>query len=150
MFKYLKNKKGMTLVEVVISLIIMSLIAVSVSQLMVSFTTLYARVNSIAETNTIFDNISNEILNDLREAKSVAINGDEIRIQKQMTTVKYDVHDERVRRNGADVFKKEFYKNKTVGLSFEENTGTVTFTIFLTSDGAEIDRSYVVRPLGMQ
>jgi prepilin-type N-terminal cleavage/methylation domain-containing protein len=71
MIKKIKNKCGMTLVELIAVLFIFSIIGTSVSAVLVPTLRAFARANDLAEMNTLMDNLTKELLNDLSTAKDI-------------------------------------------------------------------------------
>ena len=149
--KHLKNNKGMTLIEVIISLIILSLVTVSVSQLMISFSNLYKQINTMASTNILLDVVSADILNEIRHAKGIdELTDGSITIKTNNGSVKYDAEGGRVKKDGVDIYHEDLYKHKSVVLNFGQDDDNGIYSVKITLKGggsADVARTYELIPL---
>ena len=63
--KAVKNKKGLTLMELIVGILMFSIISVAISMLLAPILSSYARANDFAEYNALLDNIANQIIDDI-------------------------------------------------------------------------------------
>ncbi|MCL2079538.1 MAG: type II secretion system GspH family protein [Oscillospiraceae bacterium] len=68
MLKILKSKKGLTLVELIIGIIVMSVILVAISGVVMPMMRFQARAIEVAEQNAMLDSLANQIIYDLASA----------------------------------------------------------------------------------
>jgi len=68
MMMILSNKKGMTLMELIVGMVMFSIISVSISMLLAPTLFAYMRANDFAEYNALLDNIANQIISDLSQS----------------------------------------------------------------------------------
>jgi type II secretory pathway component PulJ len=66
--KIFKNKKGMTLMELVVGMVMFTIISITISMLLAPILSAYTRANDFAEYNALLDNIANEIINDISQS----------------------------------------------------------------------------------
>ena len=161
----MKNNKGTTIVELLAGSFIFTIIAVSVFTLMVSVVSLYSKSNDLSEINFIFDNVSKIMLNDVNNARKIAISETELKIIGQ-DSITYKIHDGIPQKsvNNSDyypIFEKGYYKNKTLNLEYydknyeqiikvKENLEVfIIRLIILSKDNVTSTRDYAVRPLGL-
>jgi type II secretory pathway pseudopilin PulG len=167
MFKALNNKKGATLTELVVAMLVMSIIMLSVTTVFLPIYNAYAYANNLAEVNNLLDSLSSVILSDLENASGdVTWNGTALTIPVRggasvtytIRTISAELPGGLLQRNGADVYAAGFYRRKTVGLDAETDVNdvvtdingaiTVTITIY-DRDGVMASRDYAARPVGM-
>jgi len=166
--KTLRCRKGMTMVEVVLAMLLFAIISATAAAALVPTVTAYRDANTLAEMNTLLDNLSGEMLCDIGKAREITITEDEITIKTESTTVTYGVSDEGLLYRGTQaslVLPESFYKRKKVELSFldaagaNELSGTfekeseLAFQVKLViqaEDGSElVSRCYAAKPLGL-
>ena len=165
--KLLKSKKGFTLVELLVGLVIFGIISVAVAASLAPTLFAFMRANDFAEYNILLDNIANQIINDLSqstEEPEFAEAGDwgsagwnDLSITKHAVRVRYTVGGAGIllRDLGGDpfpVFSEEFYKRKTVAFklnTFSTDPLAYTLTVRLENINRDFDieREYAVRPL---
>jgi len=164
MKKIFKSKKGLTLIELVVGMVIFGIISTAVAASLAPTLFAFMRANEFAEYNLLLDNIANQILDDLSQSTEKlepAVN--DITITKHATKVRYTISDDSefpegilLRDLGGNlqpVFSEEFYRRKTVTFEFAdvstEDTAAYMLTIRLINinEDFEIDRDYAVRPL---
>ena len=66
--KSLKNKKGFTLMELVVGILMFTIISITISMLLAPILSSYARANDFAEYNALLDNIANQIIDDMSQS----------------------------------------------------------------------------------
>ena len=66
--KILKNKKGLTLIELIVGILMFIIIAIVVSTSLAPILFSYVRANDFAEYNTLLDNIANQIIGDMAQS----------------------------------------------------------------------------------
>ena len=159
MFKHIKNQQGLTLVELIISMIIISVIFTSVAAVLSSTVEMYSKLNEWAEINSMLDNISGEMVTDAREAnRDVTISDKTIMIRtKNKGDVIYNVENGFLYKNGQLVLDKLYYKGKTIDMNFLDEDGNTidsgspaAFTIKITLlPNGDFSREYSIKPLGL-
>ena len=114
--KLLKSKKGFTLMELIVGILMFSIIAIVVSTALSPTLFAYMRANDFAEYNSLLDNIANQIINDLNqsteEPRFIAATG------------------------GAPVPPGGWAVDNTRRLVITTNTRTIAYTIRNTQPGA--------------
>jgi len=63
--KHIFNKKGVTLIELLMSMLVMAIIMIAVTTVFIPMFRAYQRANNLAEVNTLLDNISTLVMNDV-------------------------------------------------------------------------------------
>ena len=170
MMKALKNKKGMTLIEVIVGIVMFAIISLAISMVLAPTLFAYMRANDFAEYNTLLDNLANQILSDLSQSTEtpVFIEDDwdsDVSITQNTRVINYTVADAGDLRNTmilfrqvgnaepSPVFSEDFYKRKNVSFKIETNETEAAVVYLLTvrlqsqSGNLEIEREYAVRPL---
>ena len=157
------NNKGLTMIELLIALFVFSIIAISVITVFVSAIGAYIRARDFAEVNTLMDNISALVMDDVMSATATPSElelppptprpGDQFTI----FTTHYIVYsispdDQILMRNGTPVLAANFYRSISLdAVKLEEIDGNVTLTLTLTPGGGSPQtRSYTTRPVGLQ
>ena len=157
MKKILRNKKGVTLIELIVGMVLFTIITTSITAVMVPMLRNYAKANELAECNTLLDNVANQIISDISVATAPVAHtefADIISITVDSPgDVTYTVIDGLLQKNGAPVLAKSYYKNKSVSFSCKpaasaEGTAYILTVIIISdTDGEMIRRDYAVRPL---
>ena len=158
--KPLKNKKGMTLVEAVAGIMVFAVIAATVTTILVSVSKAYVKSNDLAETNLLLNNLSREVLSELRSASGVTVSGSKIKIRTGSKTVLYSVENGFLYRDETPVFDEKYYNGKTMALAYyadEQETEIspnpdefiVRVKILSADNRVTISRDYAVKPLGL-
>jgi len=65
------NIKGVTLIELIISMIVMAVIMIAATTVFMPILQAYQRANNLAEVNTLLDNISSLIMSDVASATEI-------------------------------------------------------------------------------
>jgi len=137
--KLLKSKKGFTLIELIVGLVIFGIISTAVATLLAPTLFAFMRANDFAEYNILLDNLANQIISDLTQSTErptpVLTNGSEqpdgtwnnVTITTPAARVRYTVAgtDNRgilVREINGDpqpVFTEDFYRRKLVSFKLE-------------------------------
>jgi type II secretory pathway pseudopilin PulG len=160
--RILKNKKGMTLMELIVGSMMFAIIAITVTSVLSPMLRAYVRANDIAEYNTLLDSVANRIISDLSESiyPPIISGNNQVTIRKPHNVI-YTVPASGdnagiLHRDGIPVFSGHYYKNKSVSFIVTQNTSagvgvsyTLTVTIIRDSDGFPIPRNYTVRPLAL-
>jgi len=171
--KLLKNKKGFTLIELIVGLVIFGIISVAVSASLAPTLFAFMRANDFAEYNILMDSIANRIINDLSQSTEPPVfdeAGDwpegwnDITIIKSASILRYTIDDVAANRGmlmietgGKEflVFPDDFYKRKTVAFKLEtistDPNGPVAYLLTVrlenTNGDFSVEREYAVRPL---
>ena len=157
-----KNKKGMTLMEVLVGSMLFGMVVVTVSAIISPMIMSYRRANDLAEYNMILDNVGNLLVSEMSQASDVLITGTgvELSFQSGAPKVIFNVVDgsliktfDTVTPQSTPAFPPGFYRGKSV--EFEVTGVEPNFTILVTvrADGttgpssAAMQRAYAVRPL---
>jgi len=72
-FKRIFNKKGVSLVEMIVAMLVMVTIMISVTTVFAPMLVTYQRASNLAEVNTLLDNISAFIMDDVSRAVEIAV-----------------------------------------------------------------------------
>lgn len=166
--KALRCQKGMTLVEVIVSILLFAIISTTAAAALSPTVTAYRNANTLAEMNTLLDNLSEELLSDIGNAREITISADEINIKADATTLTYGVNDAGLLYRGSEttlVLPERYYKRKTMTIFFlnadEENELNGTYAqgsnlafrvklVIRNVDGSElVSRCYAAKPLGL-
>lgn len=163
--KILKCKKGMTLVELIVGVMIFTVITTIASAVLAQMVRVYSQSNELAELNTLLDNVANHIVSDISNATTPLVNigiDNEITVVIDTNTITYTVAGDGTLLRSAGgaapipILPKTFYKNKSVGFVLNlspSGTGTaymLTVTIHSDHNGSPIiSRDYAIRPLAL-
>jgi len=169
----LNNKKGLTLMELIVGMLMFSIIAVAVSMTLAPTLFAYMRANDFAEYNSLIDNIANQIISDMSQS-TVAPPAAEldlwveneargITITMNTRIVRYTIDNGALMKESSGtvspVFSDDFYKRKNVSfmLTIPDSINTDEMTAYILtvrlredSDPAsafELSREYAIRPL---
>jgi len=171
--KTFRNKKGMTLMELIVGILMFSILSIAVSVILAPVLTSFMRANDFAEYNALLDNIANHLINDISQSTSEPIfeegvwaqddDGIFLTIFTQNRVIRYAVMGNILQREGLDennntvlfdVFSEDFYRRKLVCFMIEtdENPDITAYFISVRltergNAGFEIVRRYAVRPL---
>lgn len=165
--KILKNKSGTTLMELIIGMVISVIIAAYVSAILAPMLTVFNRSNDLAEVNALFDNISEEMINDFSRATAITVDhdNDSVTISTGYGDVVYTnlsggTGNDILKRgttpsNGIPVFAEGYYKRKHLIVEILPN-GNITdsFTLNLSVNNSKeellAERVYAVSPLFLE
>jgi len=151
-----KNKKGMSLMEILVGSLLFALIAITVTALLAPMMLTFMRANDLAEYNKLLDNVGNIIVSDLsRASEALPASGENNVVITVSTgnTVAYTAPAGSLLRNGVPVFPPGFYKGKTVSFDVSKTAPGYTVTVTVSSAGrpaavgVSIERDYSVLPL---
>ena len=147
--KIAQDKRGISLVEIMVGMLIFSIISMTIIVIMFPTLNSINKTKDLSEMGIFADNISAEIINDIKMANSIEIakvsgSGDTLTLVNQEHTIVYKVIDGRIKRNydaqknedGAMIFNdlvsSKYYENKSVNVSYDTITkvvGTKTITL---------------------
>jgi len=167
MRKILKNKKGFTLMELIVGMVIFAIISISISMVLTPTLSAFRRANDFAEYNALLDNIANQIIGDLSQSvrepdfePDVDIDDNVLTIHLNAKVVRYYINNGVLWREVGDtampVFTEDFYHRKSLSIAFApvdaDDTDFVSYTLTITirengGAGFEVSRDYVIRPL---
>ena len=173
--KTLNNKKGMTLMELIVGIMMFTIISIAVSMMLAPILSSFTKANDFAEYNALLDNIANHLINDISQSTSGPVftegdwaeddHGIFLTVFTQNRVIRYAVMGGILQREGLDadnntllfdVFSEDFYRRKLVSFMIETDETTDITAYFITvrltergNVGFEIQRQYAVRPLIM-
>lgn len=158
--KFLKSKKGLTLVELLVGCALLAVLTSVLVIVFVPMVNMQIKVKELAELNGLLDNLANPIVKDISKTfSSPVITGTENDIQisvHSLNDVAYTVDSDGILlRNGLPVYSKSFYKDKSIKFvcdtaSVSGEAYNLTVTIISDSDNTEIiSREYAVKPLSL-
>ena len=152
------NQIGASLVEMIAALLVFATITTAAASVFVPMLFSYMRAIELAEVNTLLDNISAFILDDISSATtitSIPASPTSFTITTSYDIV-YDVVGGILYRGalGGDnvqVIDEGYYRGKTIRVECEVNSDVVTITLTLReAEGRwEVTRVYASRPIGM-
>jgi len=152
----LKNKKGMSLMEILVGTLMFALIAVTVTAVLAPMMLTFMRANDLAEYNKLLDNVGNIIVSDIsRASEALPESGENSAVITVSTgnTVVYTAPAGSLLRNGEPVFPAGFYKGKTISFNVSKTTPGYTVTVTVSSAGrpaavaSTLERDYSALPL---
>ena len=163
------DRRGVTLVELIVAILVFSVITIAVTSVFAPILRTYDHANNIAEANSLLDNISALIINDIDNAMEVADSSSPFLEDSPFTIrtarmVSFYINADGIMMRSvsdqrAELLPKDFYKSRgdgtvfTIGSassSFDNLTGVVTISLTLRSiDGWELEREYTARPVGL-
>jgi type II secretory pathway pseudopilin PulG len=168
--RLIRDKRGVSLVELIVSMVLLSFITVAVFAVMTPILRVYTQAGEIAEINTLLDNVANEMIGTVRNI-TAEINESELDIIFSRSNpneilllhgsgyvlTEYSVDDDGVLlKNGVPFFSKAFYKGSSVSFaislseSASANETAYIITVTITSDRDAtrvVSRDYAVVPL---
>ncbi|MCL2068964.1 MAG: hypothetical protein FWH00_03605 [Oscillospiraceae bacterium] len=152
MIKLLKNKKGVTMVELMAGLMLFTISVSAIGAVLAPMMQVYSRANELAEVSTLLDGAANHLISDLASATAPPQwGGDTVTIEINNTAAVYTVDTQGVlRKNGSPVLPGSYYRRHTVsfgGANAEPGLSELTVTITNTRSGVAVSREYAVRPL---
>ena len=160
MSRTLKNKKGMTLIEIIVGSMLFVLVVVTVFTVLSPMMLAYSRANDLAEYNMLLDDIGNRIVNDIAQASEITqLNPLTMTIDSVQVT--YSIENGSLfRQTGTTpsipVFHPDFYRGKQTSIEASGTAPNFTLEVTISSpsggqgaSGAVITREYAVRPLLM-
>lgn len=163
MRKIITCNKGVTLVEIIVTLVLSVIVMTSVAAVLPRILNLFRYTNTMAERNTMLNNVANPILDDLRSANDIPKQtgsdaSSVLTIPTPTGVVKYSIESEDINRgallrNGDLVFSSEYYNG--IGISFEltpVSSTSVSYDLTVTitpqqGRGSMMERTYAVTPL---
>lgn len=134
--KIAQDKRGISLVEIMVGMLIFSIISITIIVIMFPTLNSINKTKDLSEMGIFADNISAEIINDIKMANSIEIAKvsepvDTLTLVNQEHTIVYKVIDGRIKRNydgqkdegGTKIFNdivsSKYYENKGVEVSYE-------------------------------
>ncbi|MCL2203041.1 MAG: type II secretion system GspH family protein [Defluviitaleaceae bacterium] len=155
----LTNRRGVTLMELIVSLVVISLIMIAVTTVFSPMLRAFQRNHALAEANTMLDNIAMLIMDDVNNAVDIQGAGGAMLITSNTHTVIYTIDGGGTRghilRNGHRLFDAQYYRGNTLSFSWSTDTSggvaivTLTLTVYGAEEGWHRTRTYTARPLGM-
>ena len=161
MIMVLFNKKGTSLMEILVGILLFALLAITVSAVLTPMIMALKRATDLAEYNTLLDNVANQITSDITQAIApLELEQNTITIITTKGTLTYNLRNETANggilqiiesQNPArDVFPPGFYKHKLISFSakFDEEKQLYTLKITISPETATtptFTREYVAR-----
>ena len=169
MIKILKNKKGLTLVELIIGMVVLSIILIMASAVLLPTLQFQRRANELAEQNALLDNLANQIVYDLsRAVEPVLFSGGVLKIPVGAAgggEVIYTVNSIGLieRQTAGEAIAQPLLPNRFHRGLMVDNISLVQvddtdldipgivyeLTVSLVNDNTTFTRDYIVRPLGL-
>ena len=167
----LLGSKGVTMVELIVAMLVLSILTVSITAVFMPMYKFYERANDFAEVNTLLDNLSEIILADVASARWVqggtASKGNGFFTITTSFHIVYTLSSDGVLIREADtgsesaalpVLDSGFYRNMRLdSVTCSSSDGIVSITLRLSysdsanaGSGSSWDRTYSARPIGMQ
>jgi len=165
--KRVYNRKGITMIELMVSMIVLSIVMIAVTAVLMPMYRNYQKANNLAEINIILDTLSALVMNDIAGAISIdppsgsTESGAALRINASfdiiytvmvMNTDNGNSILMRSARGGEAqaLLEEEFYKNNSISAKWTVEDGLVEITLKLTSAEGEWERTYKARPVGLE
>ena len=154
MIRRLRNKKGMTLTELIVAMLVMSIIMLAVTTVFLPIYNAYVNANELAEINSLLNSLSSYVMSDLENAREVPDFDDNTLVIDTRITVTYATNGDNIlTRNAVPILDAGFYKRKGARIAgFTELDGVFTIELALVDrNNVEIiRRSYSAKPIGLQ
>jgi len=160
--RILSDNNGTTLIELVVAIVVLSIIMIMVTAVFAPVIRTFERANNLAEANTLLDNLSALIMNDIGSATAIPLISADSFIVKNVYDVFYYADNGILYRSAHGyanpVLPKDFYKYRgddtvfrvAAACDLDETSGIVTVTLTLTADfGWNLERTYTARPVGL-
>ncbi|MCL2602954.1 MAG: prepilin-type N-terminal cleavage/methylation domain-containing protein [Defluviitaleaceae bacterium] len=171
--KHLNNKKGVTLMELIVAILVFSIIMAATTSIFGPMLNSFRRANNMAEANTIMNDLVTLIFSDVRSAVENpglttpnainlqigdTLNNDILSINTQrFGVITFGVEDGQITRtvnNEPIIFMDDgFYRGLAViGFNWEWHLDSGLFELEIEvthPDGWERTRTYTTRPLGL-
>jgi len=158
------NKKGMTLMEILLGSLLFGMVVMTVSAVLAPMMMTARRANDLAEYNQVLDTIGNKITSEMSQGEVSNPNiintvTNTVTITTDAGVVVYSIAGGppgTLRRtlNGTETFTfhDDFYRGKTVNFEVALIAGSTTdfnvsITVQSTGSAAVITRTYAVRPM---
>jgi len=154
--KLQKNKKGVTMMEIVVGMMLFGMVVLTISAAIAPLMMAYSRANDLAEYNQILDSIGNRIVAEMAKSSEIEIlpDGDVILTVNNIVQ-HYTLDNGLLQLNGDPVYQIEFYKGKVIAFTITEPpAGSSNYYLNLSvrpagAAAAGAERSYAVKPLLM-
>ena len=164
--RLLFNNKGITLMELIMAIFVMSIIMIAATAVFAPMFQAYQRANNLAEVNTLLDNLAALVMDDVANARRIEQGPEGVTITTSRGIVYFLDDENNGNENilfkramssdgdeeGLPVLQREFYRSTHISVFdlVEEANGVVRLTLQLTSaDGWVRDRTYTARPVGL-
>ena len=159
----LKCRRGVTLMELIVSVMVLSIIMIAVTTVFAPMLRVIERANNFAEANAMLDSISAYIMKDVADATGITAGSGAFTIRTSYN-IEYYTNEEGIlcrRAPGFDkpVLHKDYYKHGgaqgdkavfSISAACAADDGLVTITLTLTAgDGWELTREYLAKPTGL-
>jgi len=171
----ISKNDGFTMMELIVSMVVLSLILIAVTAVLAPVLQTFERANNLAEANTLLDNLSTIVMNDIANATSIDTDPhsviidsygepvDVLFIIKTIYYIRYYTDSRGILCKETlgfqePVLQKDFYKYNGDSTVFQieaecnvdEDAGLVTVTLTLhASFMRPLDREYTSAPLGL-
>jgi len=154
MLSILINKKGISLIEILVGSIMFAIVFLTVFSALAPMMMAYYRANDFAEYNTLLDSVGNRIVAEMTNASEIT-DLDPLTMTTHSGKVIISVDlDGLLLKNNAPVFPRGFYKGKSIDFEIQDE-GDEVYAVIVTvmpntgggagATGAEISREYALR-----
>ncbi len=160
MISKLKNKNGMTLVELVIGMIVFAIITLAVVTVMMPMLRVYAESNDLAEINALVDSVGSQIVKDMTGMDSpltpiapsttlVSPGASNVSFSTSIYSISYGTAPITgvFQQNGAPMFDERYYKQKTISVMFSQKSAADVGTAVVYDVTITITRRGEVNPM---
>lgn len=164
--KALRNRRGVTLVELIITMALFSIITAAAAALLPPTLASYAKANELAELNTLLDTLTTELsaaMAGIDTEPTLSTDGTQITLTTGTNSATYSTNNgvlfcQRDSGTAQAVLQGGYYKNKQLAVAFTYTVTPATPTVpasaiiqttlsLTLADGGTLDRSFSVKPL---
>lgn len=134
--KAIKNNRGMTLMEVLISLVIASIVMVIAGSILLSSMSMYDQQASETYNKSILDNAFKLIEEEMKYAGAVEIRDDKMDAEATKEYSYFKIDEGRLIYNGLEVYNKEQYANNTLKMQCQKkDKGNLYLNLSINKNG---------------
>lgn len=151
----INNKKGMTLIELIVSMAIFAIFAMSLLLIVGPTLSNFARSKELSDAIALSTNIESVLANEISLAKAITVdpNGTSIVVEKYngvKVRFESDVTSGILLKNGEPYFDVKFYNGNFMSLKFAYNDTADVYTIDLTLEGRQFADHQLYRTLDVR
>lgn len=160
--KLLRDRRGVTLAELIVTMAIFALITAATAALLVPTLSSYAKANELAELNSLLDTLSTELTGAMSASDhppDIAADKAQVTLYAAGSSTSYYIQNGILYRQpgntaGGPVLQPGYYKNKQLSLEFSYTQTTTPPSAILTTklrltlrDGGTLQRSFDTMPI---